>query len=94
MAMSFGGMFATDAPPEFRKMLTTLPPILAKLAPVAGKVDFYQSSASYETFDGTKWTRHEVQNYKTKKNTADDDADTSEEKSNKASKESSPSGKE
>ena len=65
MGLGMAGMFAADAPPEVRSFFTSLPPILAKLGPVLGKMDFYKSSAAYETFDGQTWISHSVQNYKT-----------------------------
>ena len=66
MLMGMFGMFAAaEAPPEVGTFLTALPPILAKLGPVASKLDFYKSSAAYETFDGQTWYSHTVQNYKT-----------------------------
>jgi len=64
MAMGMVGMFAAEAPPEVRGFFTSLPPILAKLGPVVGKMDFYQSYAAYETFDGQTWHSYGVQNYK------------------------------
>ncbi len=65
MAMGMLGMFpAAEAPPEVQGLITSLPPILAKLGPVAGKLDFYKSSAAYESFDGQTWHSHTVQNYK------------------------------
>jgi len=34
------------------------------MAPVAAKLNFYQSSADYTTFDGKQWYTRKVQNYK------------------------------
>ncbi|MEE8384598.1 MAG: hypothetical protein V3S01_01595 [Dehalococcoidia bacterium] len=65
MGLGMAGMFAQDLPPEVHKLLSTLPPLLVKLGAVAGKLDFYQSSASYSTFDGSRWQTYKVQNYKT-----------------------------
>ncbi|MFQ5411657.1 MAG: hypothetical protein ACE5EC_05145 [Phycisphaerae bacterium] len=69
LSMGFGmfgmmGMMGGDMPPQAQQIFAEIPTILAKLGPVAGKLDFYQSSASYETFDGHAWYAHEVQNYK------------------------------
>ncbi len=65
MGLGMAGMFAQEMPPQMQKLLSTLPPLLSKLGAVAGTVDFYQSSASYSTFDGSRWRTHAVQNYKT-----------------------------
>lgn len=64
MGMGMVGMFAGELPPEVQTFFTSLPPILAKLGPVVGKLDFYKSSAAYETFDGQTWHSYGVQNYK------------------------------
>lgn len=64
MGLGMMGMMMADAPPQLRTMVSNLPPILAKLGPVAGRLDFYKSTASYESFDGQRWVNHEVQNYK------------------------------
>ena len=69
LSMGFGmvgmmGMMGGDMPPEAQAIFSEIPTILAKLGPVAGKLNFYQSSASYETFDGKMWHAHRVQNYK------------------------------
>lgn len=69
LSMGFGmvgmmGMMGGDMPPEAQAIFSEIPTILAKLGPVAGKLNFYQSSASYETFDGKMWCAHQVQNYK------------------------------
>jgi hypothetical protein len=53
-----------DIPPPVQNLCKAIPPILAKLGPVAGKLNFYQSSARYTTFDGKGWLTREVQNYK------------------------------
>jgi len=69
MSMSMGmvAMFAQDTPPEVRSVLSALPPLLGKLIPVAAELDFYQSSASYSSFNGSQWHTWEVQNYKAPK---------------------------
>ncbi|MBX3394718.1 MAG: hypothetical protein KF841_05080 [Phycisphaerae bacterium] len=64
MGLGMMGMMMADAPPQVRTMVSNLPPILAKLGPVAGRLDFYKSKASYESFDGQRWIIHDVQNYK------------------------------
>jgi hypothetical protein len=69
MATGMIGMFGQDMPPEVRSFITSLTPILTKLGPVAAKIDFYQSSASYCTFSGTAWHERQVQNYKPPKPT-------------------------
>jgi len=64
MGLGMVGMFAMDAPPEMRKIFSALPPLLNKLSPVAAKMNFYKSSASYSSFDGRRWYSRQVQNYK------------------------------
>lgn len=64
MGLGMVGMMAQDMPPEARPLLQAIPTMLAKLGPVAGKLDFFQSSASVSTFDGKRWISKEVQNYK------------------------------
>ena len=64
MALGMAGWMAADLPAAARDALNLVPPLLAKLAPVAGKMDFYRSSASYVTYDGSKWYSRKVQNYK------------------------------
>lgn len=67
MSMGLGmmGMFmGGDVPPEAKRVISAIGPILAKLGPVAGRLDFFKSNATYESFDGKKWTAHAVQNYK------------------------------
>ncbi len=67
MALGMAGMFGQDMPPEVKSIMQAAPPILAKLGPVLGKLDFYRSSAGVTTFDGQKWMTKSVQNYKTPK---------------------------
>ncbi|MFH1418830.1 MAG: hypothetical protein ABII12_11175 [Planctomycetota bacterium] len=57
-------MAGEDLPPEVRGLVGAITPIVAKLGPVVGKIDFYLSSASYSTFDGKRWHERKVQNYK------------------------------
>lgn len=64
MVMGFAGMGMQDAPPQAQAIMQSIPPILAKLGPIAGKLDFYQSSAQVSTFDGQRWVTRGVQNYK------------------------------
>ncbi|MBI5762798.1 MAG: hypothetical protein HZA51_04650 [Planctomycetes bacterium] len=64
MALGMAGMFGQDMPPEIRGFLTKVPPLLAKLGPVAGKLDFFQSTSSYTTFENGAWRERSVQNYK------------------------------
>ncbi len=68
MAIGMMAMFGTaEAPPEVRSIIGAIAPILVKLRPVVGELDFYQSSAAYGTFDGMQWRSRKVQNYKTSK---------------------------
>ena len=55
-----GGMASMAIPdPEVRQAVMQVLGIVADIAPVARKVDFYKSTASYTTFDGKAWhTRH------------------------------------
>lgn len=61
---TLGAAMAQGAPPEFRTLMGEAAVLLETLRPVAGKLDFYQSSAGYSTFDGREWRSREVQNYK------------------------------
>ncbi len=75
MGLSVIGMFAPELPPKARDFISELPPLLTKLAPVVGKLDFYKSTASYSSFDGKQWHTRSVQNYKKPKpkSAADDE---------------------
>ncbi len=65
MGLGMAGMMGMqNAPPQIRSIFQTIPGILAKLGPVAGKLDFYQSSSEMTTFDGQRWLTKKVQNYK------------------------------
>ncbi len=65
MGMGMAGMMGMqNAPPQIRSFFQTVPGLLAKLGPVAGKLDFYQSSSEMTTFDGHRWLIKRVQNYK------------------------------
>ncbi|MEK6643469.1 MAG: hypothetical protein AABZ08_06125 [Planctomycetota bacterium] len=75
MAMGMAGMFGQDMPPEIRGFLTKLPPLLAKMAPVAGKLDFFQSSSSYTTFENGAWHERSVKNYKGPRPPGEEDND-------------------
>ncbi len=78
MVMGFATMGMQDAPPQAQAMVQALPPILAKLAPVVGKMDFFQSSAEVKTFDGSQWITRSVQNYKPPKPATNAESTTSE----------------
>ncbi len=81
MGLGMMGMMAQDLPPEARPILQAIPTMLAKLGPVAGKMDFFLSSASVSTFDGKRWISKDVQNYKKPepKEEASESADAEEE---------------
>jgi hypothetical protein len=64
MAMGMVGMFAQDMPEGAKTFFNKLPPIIAKLGPVAGKLDFFVSTGSYTTLENGVWHTREVQNYK------------------------------
>ncbi len=59
-----GGMASMMIPkPEVRQAVTHCLGIVAKIAPVVRKVDFYKSTASYTTFDGRAWHTLSVTHY-------------------------------
>lgn len=60
VSMMAGGQL----PPQARTILGGIPPILGKLVPVVEQLDFYLSTASVASFDGTRWRATTVQNYK------------------------------
>ena len=65
MATSVLGMVGQDMPPEFRSFITSVTPILAKLGPVVGKMDFYQSfRVLFDLRRQGAGTSGEVQTYK------------------------------
>ena len=60
----FGPMSVSQIPDaDARKSITKLFTLGAKLAPVAERIDFYDSSASSTTFDGKMWRTHSVTHY-------------------------------
>ena len=61
MAGGFVGMVVPD--PQAQKAIIKVFGIISKLAPVAAKVDFYKSSASYVQSDGLVWRSYGVTNY-------------------------------
>lgn len=77
MAMGVGmmGMMGgQNMPPEVASVISKAGPILTKLGTVLSKLDFFQSSSSCTTFDGTQWKTRSVQNYKpAKKSSAGSD---------------------
>ncbi len=73
MGLGFATLAGGDMPPEVRSILSDITPILAKLGPVVGKMNFYKSSASCTTFDGKAWYTRKVQNYKSPKELAPED---------------------
>ena len=65
MGLGMAGMMGlSQAPPNVRTLIQAIPGLLAKLGPVAGKLDFYRSSSEMTTFDGHRWVTKKVQNYK------------------------------
>ncbi len=70
--ISMGGSMAMMAipDPQQQKMLVKVLGMIAKLAPVAQKINFYESSSSYTTFDGMVWMTKEVTNYREKEHRA------------------------
>jgi len=61
MVSMFGGQ---QMPKEAQTFFGALPPILGKLVPVVGEMDFFQSTASVSSFDGQHYRTQTVQNYK------------------------------
>lgn len=62
-AMMYGmiGTFMPD--PKLRPVFSKLSGILAKLAPVVRKINFYKSAAAHTTFDGKVWHSRGVTHY-------------------------------
>jgi hypothetical protein len=59
-----GGMIAMAVPdPQAQQAITKILGMVSKLGPVAQKLDFYKSTAAYETFDGKAWHKRSVTNY-------------------------------
>lgn len=50
--------------PDLQQAVAKIVGIVGKLSPVAAKIDFYKSSASYTTFDGQAWHEREVTHYR------------------------------
>jgi tetratricopeptide (TPR) repeat protein len=60
-----GGMAAMVIPePDVQQPIMKILRMVAKLGPVAQKIDFYKSSAEYATFDGKVWHTRSVTNYR------------------------------
>ncbi len=62
MGVNMVGMQAPD--PQARAVINAVSGVLTKLAPVARKIDFIESTASLKTFDGKGWTVHQVTHFK------------------------------
>jgi len=80
MLAGFGmmGMFTAFLPPQedgVIKILGALPGLAVKLQPVAKKMNFFQSSSAYETFDGTAWRAYQVSNYRVPPKEKEEDKD-------------------
>jgi len=58
MGVTMAGMQAKD--PQSQQLISGLAGILTKLAPVAKKIDFIESTAVLKTFDGKGWTVQQV----------------------------------
>jgi len=61
MGVNVAGMQAQD--PQARTLITSLSGILTKLAPVARKIDFIESTAALKTFDGKGWSNRQVTHF-------------------------------
>lgn len=60
-----GGMATIAIPdPKVQRIATKVLGMVAKLGPVAGKIDFYKSTATCTTFDSGGWRVHSVTNYR------------------------------
>jgi len=68
MVGMFGGMAGMAIPdPQAQKMLTSVLKIVAKLGPVAQKIDFFKSTSASVVFDGKMWRKRSVTNYRSPK---------------------------
>ena len=64
IASAAGGIMGQFIPDETAKrVIGRIAGMLAKLSPVASKIDFYKSSAAYTTFDGSAWHTYTVTHY-------------------------------
>lgn len=61
MGVNMAGMQAQD--PRARSLITSLSGMLTKLAPVARKIDFIESTAALKTFDGKGWSMRQVTHF-------------------------------
>ena len=61
MGINMVGMQAQD--PQARSLIAELSGILTKLAPVARKIDFIESTAALKTFDGKGWSVRQVTHF-------------------------------
>jgi len=64
MGIGFLQIGAPNLPPEAQRLISAAARILPKLLPVAEKMNFFKSTASYTTYGGGAWTTRSVQNYK------------------------------
>lgn len=62
MMTAMGASFVPD--PQVQPYLNKVSGILAKLGPVATKIDFYKSTAMLTVFDGQRWHSQTVTHYK------------------------------
>lgn len=65
-AVAMGGMFLPMVIPDedVRDVAVSVIQMIGKLAPVAAKIDFYESTSSYTTFDGKAWHTRSVTHYR------------------------------
>ncbi len=70
--ISMGGSMAMMMipDPQQQKILVKVLGMIAKMAPVVKKIDFYESSSSSTTFNGLVWMTKEVTNYREKEHRA------------------------
>lgn len=75
--LSMTPMFAAgQMPPEVAQLMGTLGGVALKLIPVADKMNFFKSNASYTTWDGKVWHTYAVQNYKKPQEVMGNDKET------------------